>query len=142
MPSEMLALVEQLQSWVNWGTSTLKRVSKVSSVASIWFLSLLSPADAVFSYLAIVKRGNALYLNQLSPINLAFLLTLGHPGGLILVWTIIEVWNMQKNSEGGQDFETALLSSGRLLDELDISAEEMLEEMQASQKFWLYSCAA
>lgn len=91
MPSEMLALVEQLQSWVNWGTSTLKRVSKVSSVASIWFLSLLSPTDAVFSYLAIVKRGNALYLNQLSPINLAFLLTLGHPGGLILVWTIIEV---------------------------------------------------
>lgn len=49
---------------------------------------------------------------------------------------------MQKNSEGGQDFETALLSSGRLLDELDISVEEMLEEMQASQKFWLYSCAA
>lgn len=105
----MLVLMEQLEIWVYWGTPISKGVSKVSSTASIWFLSLFSPTDAVFGYMAIVKRGNALYLNQLSPINLGFLLTLGDPG--CLGWTIIGVRSMQKNSEGSQDFGTAVLCS-------------------------------
>lgn len=114
-----------LESWVNWGTPTSKGVSKVSNTASIWFLSLLSPTDAVFSYLATIKRGNVLYLIQLSPTNFGFLLTLCSPGCLILVWIITGIWNIQKKkSEGSQDFGTALLRSWRFLDEWDISIAE------------------
>lgn len=132
-----------LESWVNWGTPTSKGVSKVSNTASIWFLSLLSPTDAVFSYLATIKRGNVLYLIQLSPTNFGFLLTLCSPGCLILVWIITGIWNIKKKNQ----------KAARILEQHSCVVEDfwmngtfllqsMLQEMHGSQKFWLHYCAA